>query len=177
MEFYICPFCVLKHSAVTTPSFAYYNSDGRVRLPAKLKRQILLNNLTTHHSNHNFLQRLTDHHPPLSRFAWITRGVHSDRLGGYGQTAFGSGSQNKRDVAERPYHSSSHKNFQVSFSHLLEPPSHQLHLKAIASIYFLNELAAHERVEQLHALRVIGKPLLQSRRRCDGILALPGQLL
>ncbi|MCX6339227.1 MAG: N-6 DNA methylase [Candidatus Aureabacteria bacterium] len=41
----------------------------------------------------------------LGRIAEITRGVHSYRLGGYGRSAFGSGPQTKRDLAERPYHS------------------------------------------------------------------------
>ena len=36
----------------------------------------------------------------------ITRGVNAYRTGGYEKTAFGSGSQTKRDVEERPYHSS-----------------------------------------------------------------------
>ena len=35
----------------------------------------------------------------------VTRGIHPYRIGGYGISAFSSGSQTKRDVAERPYHS------------------------------------------------------------------------
>ncbi len=41
----------------------------------------------------------------LDEIARITRGVHSYRIGGYGKSAFGSGQQTQRDVAERPYHS------------------------------------------------------------------------
>jgi len=49
--------------------------------------------------------RLKGNYPELQRFARITRGVHPYRTGGYGQTAFGSGTQTSRDVKERPYHS------------------------------------------------------------------------
>lgn len=41
----------------------------------------------------------------LSDYAIVTRGVHSYRTGGYGQTAFGTGPQTVRDFNERPYHS------------------------------------------------------------------------
>jgi hypothetical protein len=50
------------------------------------------------------LDRLRQENPKLGEIASITRGVHPYRTGGYGQTAFGSGPQTKRDVAERPYH-------------------------------------------------------------------------
>jgi type I restriction-modification system DNA methylase subunit len=49
--------------------------------------------------------RLSSGYTKLSDVADITRGVHSYRLGGYGQTAFGSGYQTARDVEARPYHS------------------------------------------------------------------------
>jgi adenine-specific DNA-methyltransferase len=49
--------------------------------------------------------KLSSDFAKLSDFADITRGVHPYRLGGYGQTAFGSGFQTARDVEERPYHS------------------------------------------------------------------------
>ncbi len=51
------------------------------------------------------VERLKDSYPELQRFAYVTRGVHSYRLGGYGQTAFGKGPQIKRDLDEKPYHS------------------------------------------------------------------------
>jgi len=54
--------------------------------------------------------RLKKNYPELQSFAKITRGVHPYRIGGYGQTAFGSGPQTPRDVKERPYHSMSKKN-------------------------------------------------------------------
>ncbi|MEA3487749.1 MAG: DNA methyltransferase [Euryarchaeota archaeon] len=54
--------------------------------------------------------RLKKNNPELQSFAKITRGVHPYRIGGYGQTAFGSGPQTPRDVKERPYHSMSKKN-------------------------------------------------------------------
>ena len=41
----------------------------------------------------------------LGDIALITRGIHSYRLGGYGQTAFGSGPQTEIDLQKRPYHS------------------------------------------------------------------------
>jgi hypothetical protein len=53
--------------------------------------------------------RLKKNYPELQSFAKITRGVHPYRIGGYGQTAFGSGPQTPRDVKERPYHSMSKK--------------------------------------------------------------------
>ena len=53
--------------------------------------------------------RLKKNYPTLQSFAKITRGVHPYRIGGYGQTAFGSGPQTSRDVKERPYHSKSKK--------------------------------------------------------------------
>jgi hypothetical protein len=40
----------------------------------------------------------------LQDFGEITRGIHSYRMGGFGQTAFGTGPQTTRDVEERPYH-------------------------------------------------------------------------
>jgi len=56
-------------------------------------------------SSADLVFRLKENHPPLQDFAKITRGVHPYRTGGYGQTAFGTGRQTKRDVKERPYHS------------------------------------------------------------------------
>jgi type I restriction-modification system DNA methylase subunit len=41
----------------------------------------------------------------LGEIADITRGVHSYRIGGYGQSAFGKGKQTQKDIDERPYHS------------------------------------------------------------------------
>jgi len=53
----------------------------------------------------NLVYRLKESYPELQEFAKITRGVHPYRIGGYGQTAFGSGPQTKRDIEEKPYHS------------------------------------------------------------------------
>ena len=53
----------------------------------------------------DMLFRIKSTNPELNKFADITRGVHPYRTGGYGETAFGSGSQTSRDVKERPYHS------------------------------------------------------------------------
>ncbi|MBC8402237.1 MAG: N-6 DNA methylase [Candidatus Marinimicrobia bacterium] len=57
----------------------------------------------------DLIYSLKRNYPELQQFAKITRGVHPYRIGGYGQTAFGSGSQTLRDVKERPYHSKSRK--------------------------------------------------------------------
>jgi adenine-specific DNA-methyltransferase len=54
-------------------------------------------------------ERLRKQNAELGRIAEITRGVHSYRLGGYGKSAFSPGAQTRRDMAERPYHSSSKK--------------------------------------------------------------------
>ncbi len=59
--------------------------------------------------------RLKRNSPELQSFAKITRGVHPYRIGGYGQTAFGSGPQTSRDVKERPYHSKSKKTGYLPF--------------------------------------------------------------
>jgi hypothetical protein len=56
-------------------------------------------------SESELVSRLRNAHPELRVFAEITRGVHSYRVGGYGQTAYGSGPQTARDVEQRPYHS------------------------------------------------------------------------
>ena len=56
-------------------------------------------------SGADLVLRLKENHSPLQDFAKITRGVHPYRTGGYGQTAFGTGAQTKRDVKERPHHS------------------------------------------------------------------------
>ena len=55
----------------------------------------------------DLVERIKHRHPELGQLAEITRGIHSYRIGGYGQTAFGSGPQTQRDVDERPYHSTS----------------------------------------------------------------------
>ncbi len=57
----------------------------------------------------SFVFRLKKTCAELKDFAEITRGVHSYRIGGYGQTAFGLGAQTMRDVNERPYHSKSYE--------------------------------------------------------------------
>ena len=49
-------------------------------------------------------ERIRQRNVELGSLADITRGVHSYRLGGYGESAFGSGPQTKRDIEERPYH-------------------------------------------------------------------------
>jgi type I restriction-modification system DNA methylase subunit len=54
-------------------------------------------------------ERIREQNVQLSSVAAITRGVHPYRLGGYGKSAFGSGAQTRRDLAERPYHSSKKK--------------------------------------------------------------------
>jgi len=53
----------------------------------------------------DLVSRIREKLPKLEKFARITRGVHSYRIGGYGITAFGNGPQTSRDVEERPYHS------------------------------------------------------------------------
>lgn len=42
--------------------------------------------------------------------AEITRGVHPYRIGGYGKSAYGKGSQTLKDIETRPYHSKILKN-------------------------------------------------------------------
>jgi len=64
---------------------------------------------TLDRSGADLVFRLKECNPALQHFAAITRGVHPYRTGGYGQTAFGSGPQTKRDVKERPYHRKTRK--------------------------------------------------------------------
>ncbi len=56
-------------------------------------------------NSNSLITRLRENYAELQTLSKITRGVHSYRIGGYGNTAFGSGYQTARDVKERPYHS------------------------------------------------------------------------
>jgi adenine-specific DNA-methyltransferase len=63
--------------------------------------------LRANNSVTTLLQKICDNKRTVGDFADITRGVHSYRLGGYGQSAFKSGPQTSKDVEARPYHSPS----------------------------------------------------------------------
>ncbi len=53
----------------------------------------------------DLLSRLESICVPWGEITHVTRGVHPYRTGGYGISAFYSGSQTEKDVIERPYHS------------------------------------------------------------------------
>jgi hypothetical protein len=64
---------------------------------------------TLSRSGADLVFKLKESNSSLESIAAITRGVHPYRMGGYGETAFGTGPQTERDVQERPYHSRTRK--------------------------------------------------------------------
>jgi len=83
--------------------------SGGVTLVAKHKTSDYSNgerpiSTTLDTATSSIVYRLNSEFPSLGSFAELTRGVHPYRLGGYGQSAFGSGPQIRRDLEERPYH-------------------------------------------------------------------------
>ncbi|MCX5634555.1 MAG: N-6 DNA methylase, partial [Planctomycetota bacterium] len=57
----------------------------------------------------DLVESLKNRFTELGSLASITRGVHPYRLGGYGQTAYGTGPQTQKDLDNRPYHNMTFK--------------------------------------------------------------------
>jgi hypothetical protein len=94
--------------------------NGNILEIATHNTQLYLNGIrpisaALNNSSNSLISRLRENYAELQTLSKITRGVHSYRIGGYGNTAFGSGYQTARDVKERPYHSIINKKGYRSF--------------------------------------------------------------
>jgi len=56
-------------------------------------------------ASEKIVAKLESHSEPLETFVRLNRGIHAYRTDGYGQSAFGRGSQTTRDKEEQSYHS------------------------------------------------------------------------
>ncbi len=101
-------------------------------------------------------------HPELREFAQVTRGVHSYRVGGYGQSEFGPGPQTSRDVKERPYHSKSCAKGYRPFIHGRDLSRFQP-LKAAEFVNYGTWLAEPRKPEFFQGKRVYSRKILGER--------------
>ena len=72
--------------------------DGKTPISTKLSKNAF-----------GLLTKIEKALPKLKEVTKITRGVHPYRTGGYGNSAYSTGSQIQRDVDERPYNSTTYK--------------------------------------------------------------------
>ncbi len=100
----------------------------------------------------------------LGKMADITRGVHPYRLGGYGKSAFGKGTQTKRDVEERPYNSKIYKSGYYPFIYGKDLKRFS-NVKANEFIYYGDWLAEPRdrkffEGERIYSRKILGEKLI-----------------